>query len=173
MAQKRQGLAANRSATLGILLSATKAARKVYRPGALSQNLWGCEVHGMSPTTIAKLRAQVSRATGCFTPGCCTTTILRLFFGLKGDPAVEAPLRAMRSWLRLTHDDEELFDIVKEVWQTSLDSTGGWETPMEDCKGTHLGLSVHDAGPGLGLPQCHHLEESRWDPLADLWEKVQ
>ena len=85
---------------MAVLPKATAKARKLYPTGSQAQALWGCQVHGVSPSRLRTLTAAASRATGLGSGGSCTTTAIRLCFGDGKDPVVKARVLLLVKWAR-------------------------------------------------------------------------
>ncbi len=156
--QGRMKKAANRAAMIRSVVKSERKARVLCRTGYKPQAVWGLEAQGLAPTVLRRLRAQVASMSGMKHPGGCSTTCIRLAFGLDADPFVFGRLQIFQEWIALIPELVEHQRPLELAWKKLLDGLRSAARPWNKVKGI---ISATIAT----------LLDIRWDPKSP-WEWI-
>ncbi len=106
--------------------------RTGFRPHAT----WGLEGQGVSPTTLRRLRGQISGMSGYKLPGGCATTAIRLAFGEEGGPYISVRLQLLREWVALQEQLKAQDKALAPAWARTVARLRAAQRPWAKVRGT-------------------------------------
>ena len=114
--------AARRALAIRRLIKVDKKARALVNTSYRPQAIWGHEGQGLAPSTLRQLRGTIANMTGCKRPGGCSTTSIRMSFGMDSDPHVFCRRQLFDNWFYIldTLDDERPLQIAWRKMTTAL-----------------------------------------------------
>ncbi len=115
--QARLTKASRRAAVIQKLVKTDPRARALVNTGHRPQASWGLQGQGFAPTTLRKLRGQVSGMTGAKFPGGCTTTVLRPTFGESSDPFVYGRIQLLEEWVNMLDALSVEYRALELAWK--------------------------------------------------------
>ncbi len=98
---KRLARANKRSRRVRKLAQVNGGAKRLFAAGADPQQSYEAEMHGAAPNHVVAMRRN---AVQCVAPAgtqACTASLLAWRLGPRADPAITAPVRQARMWIRL------------------------------------------------------------------------
>jgi ribonuclease HI len=150
--------AARRALAIRRLMKVDKRARALVNTGYRPQAIWGQEGQGLAPTTLRYLRGTIANMTGCKRPGGCSTTSIRMSFGMDADPHILCRRQLFDNWLYILDTLEDETQALQLAWKKMATVLTRAKSRWQRLRGTMATVIAT-------------LLDLQWRPMqADIWQ---